>query len=109
MSLKAELSARAARKKGQGKAPGTCDVKACRAPAAFRIMFRLWPKGFLKGLVSPATGDMSLIVCRDCAPTVTAQEFFTDHAWAQVVQHFKKAGKAEPERATAEIYLEPLQ
>jgi hypothetical protein len=72
-------------------------------------MFRLWPRRHIKGLGNCATGDMSLVVCADCAPGAKPEEFFHDRAWAQIVAAFAAAGKAEPDRASAEIFLERLQ
>lgn len=109
-SLKAAIAERHMRKRrNYGKPPQTCDVKACRAPARFKIMFRIWPRHALPGLSQPATGDMSLVVCTGCAPAVKPEEFFTEHAWGQIVDQFKAAGFATPDRASAQVYLEEIQ
>lgn len=105
-SLKAAIGERRLRKLANfGKTPDACDVKSCRAPGAHKIMFRLWPVHALPGITQPLEGDMSLVVCETHAPTVKAAEFFHDHAWAQIVERLKAAGMAEPERASAEIFL----
>lgn len=108
-SLGMERARRRARKRSlYGKSAGICDRKGCRAPAAFRIMFRIWPRRALPGITPPIEGDMSLVVCAEHAQEVKADEFFTDHAWPQIVEGFRRDGLAEPDRTSAQVYLKEL-
>lgn len=117
LELQKMLNARAARKRSLGKTLDMCDRHECRAPKSHKLRYRLWPKGIVRGLTGAHEGDMSLQLCEAHAramleagdPRGAAREFIGDDLWAEVVKSFARAGWAEPDRDSAEVYPERLQ
>lgn len=111
------LNQRRIRKLGQGKMLEACDIKECRAPATHKLRYAIWPKGLIAKSTGAHTGDLSLQVCAAHAreimerndPRGEARRHFTDRVWASIWRAHRDMGWAEPDRDSAEVFVEPIK
>jgi hypothetical protein len=92
-----------------------CDVPNCPDPSTYRVIFRLWPKGYDPAKCGPAEVS-GLTVCAHHARLEMFDGFFMDKARnqpaADLVEAFRASGKAQPDFENPDILfdlLEPLQ
>lgn len=80
-----------------------CCKAGCERAATHHLGLRLWAKGLPKSS-RPAEGALDMPLCRDHARSATADELLSDESWVRLCDAFRRAGKAEPDRASAECF-----
>ena len=84
-----------------------CMKTDCPNRAHWYPSFKLYAKDSLGS--PPAVADLELKLCNEHIFDLQVSALLTDEAWQQIVDGFKAAGKAEPDRSRAELVWKPLE
>lgn len=80
-----------------------CDNEAKWIPG-----LRMWPEGMPKTEGASATCHIGLQVCDKHKEDSDIDFYVTDEGWQVIVQTFVTMGLALPDRASLELFFEPL-
>ena len=82
--------------------PAICDRQGCGAPATKMPELRYWALGHPRDTHRPLSLAATIAVCDEHASEAVAREL-TDHYHEATASYCLSAGKALPDKATAEV------